>query len=258
MHRPNSHMSARLAESRTEIRSVRVCAPPRGRDASYLGGSESGATLVELMIVVMVIAVMAGAFGTSVRRTVIEQRSAGAAREIVRMVRDARLSARVLRVAHAVVVNPTTGVVRTLRAATNSCLATSWPTLETQCAAASAEQRAMGTECVSVDFTSTPWSFPGSPTFRLRELVLAGTTPPGDDTLSDLVRTICFSPNGTVFHATGTDPLTDRNQTSGGGTLGGGFMFQIDMIRPGESAPSPDFVPRQLLVTLNGLAKVVR
>lgn len=225
---------------------------------SSSAGRQSGVTLVELMIVVMVIAVLAGAFGTSVRRTVIEQRSAAAAREIVRMARDAKLSASVLRVAHAVVVNPTTGVVRTLRAGTNSCLATSWAALEAQCATATAEQRAMGTECVSINFTSPPWSYPGSPRFLIREVMPSGTTPPSDDILSELVRTICFSPNGTVFHATGTDTLNDRNETSTGSALGGGFLFQIDMIRPGEGSPSPDFVPRQLLVTLTGLAKVVR
>jgi hypothetical protein len=80
---------------------------------------------------------------------------------------------------------------------------------------------------------------------------------PGTDILSDAVRTMCFSPNGTLYHAQGTDTLSDVNATAAG-ELGGGFLFQIDMIRPGDAVPSPDFVPRQVLVPLHGLPKVIR
>lgn len=213
-------------------------------------------TLVELMIVVAVIAIMVGAFGTSVRRTVKEQRSAAAAREIVRIFRDAKLNAGVLHIAHAVVVKPLTGVVRTLRSGTNSCLATDWAALDTQCTAATVARRAMGSECVTVDFEIAPWTFPSDPSLRIRELMLSGGSPPGADVPSDLVRTICFSPNGSTFHAQSAETLSDKNETSTGGDLGGGFLFQLD--RANALNPADEFVPRHVLVPLNGLAKVVR
>jgi hypothetical protein len=68
---------------------------------------------------------------------------------------------------------------------------------------------------------------------------------------------VCFSPGGTVFHSQGTATLTTDNTVAGGGSLGGGFMFQVAMLRAGEVEPT-DLVPRELLVPLNGVAKVIR
>jgi prepilin-type N-terminal cleavage/methylation domain-containing protein len=255
-----------------------LLARPRARVDRTLATARStqGMTLVELMIVVMVIAIMAGAFGSSVRRTMLEQRMGSAAREIVRLVRDAKLRASVLRVAHAVRFDPGNVRVRVLRAPTNSCIATNWVDLDNKCSAASEAQRALGRECLSTDFGSPPWTYPQAgydeaPTFRLREALISATT--GDpDVLSSDLRTICFSPNGTIYHGQRAQALTDANKVFAAdadpkkdGALGGGFLFHIDLIRKGE--PDPDstenpekksFVARQVLVPLNGLAKVLR
>ncbi|MFT3924971.1 MAG: prepilin-type N-terminal cleavage/methylation domain-containing protein [Myxococcales bacterium] len=219
--------------------------------------AKQGVTLVELMIIVMIIAILAGAFGVSVRRTVLEQRGAAAARQITSLVRDAKLSASVLRVAHTVRFDPANGTVRVLHAANNSCLAANWEALNVQCANASLFGQ-LGTECTTMSLVEQPWSLPGGPTFRLRELLPDGTTPPGPDTQSKDVRLVCFSPNGTVYQSIGGGAMTSDGKTAGGVSLGGGFMFQIDVVRPGESDPSPDFVARQVLVPLNGMAKVFR
>ena len=158
------------------------------------------------------------------------------AREIVSMVRDARLRARVLRVAHAVRVKPLTGVVRILRAGTNSCLTTAWETLDAQCTSATAQERAMGTDCVTADFGSAmPWTSPGSPRFIVRELMMSGA-PPATDILSDAMRTMCFSQRDPLSRS-GTDTLSVANATAVGGELGGGFLFPIDVNPPRRSRP---------------------
>jgi type II secretory pathway pseudopilin PulG len=228
-------------------------------------------TLVELMLVVLVMSVLATAFGTSVSRTIIEQRMAGAAREVVRVMRDAKLKASVLRVAHAVVVDPATVSVRTLWSDSTSCLlptlgnvGTAWSQIDSNCTAASATDRATGKQCLVTNFSEPPWTYPSGPAFRLRELLISPDVPPKADSLSAAMRTICFSPNGTLYHGRGSAPLTDANSvaevldaSSNPVTLGGGFLFQIDMLREGESEPK-DFVSRQVLVPLNGMAKVIR
>jgi|GEM_PF-3743702 len=218
---------------------------------------QQGVTLVELMIVVVIISVLAGTFGTSVRRTVLEQRAGAATRQIVQLVRDARLNASVLRIAHAVLFDPAHSRVRMLHAAYNSCTAANWTALDTQCSNATDSVRASGTECQSIDLAEPPWSYPGAPYLRLRELLLSGGTTPGPDVVSADSRLICFAPNGSVFQAAAGGAL-DANFTTGGVSLGGGFLFQLDMLWPGATETTTAFVPRQVLVPFNGLAKVVR
>ncbi len=269
LHRPPSPMFPQQ-KVRSSTRPPQRGALGRGRGermwVQVVARRRQGVTLIELMIVVVIISIITGAFGVSVRRTMLEQRMAGAAREIVRMARNAKLSASVLHVAHALRIDPDNARVRTLRAGTNSCLTTNWVALDQQCTAKEKE-RIAGTECISADFGSPPWSPPQAPSFRLRELLLSTATPPTADTLTADVRTICFSPNGTVYHGQRNEALRDANAVAGVadpdgtqsmGPLGGAFLFQLDLLRPGESEPAAEFVPRQVLVPLSGLAKVIR
>jgi prepilin-type N-terminal cleavage/methylation domain-containing protein len=232
-------MPSQLSLARRPARSGRRVSPARA--------GRAGMTLVELMIVVVVIAIMAGAFAPSVRRTVLEQRAAAAAREFVRILRDARLRTTTLRRAHLVYIDPTNANVRLLRGSNNSCLMPTWTTVNTACTN-DVIGLANGNVCTQVNFSQAPWSMAGTWNIELAELPLSGGS-------SAVARSICFAPNGTVYHAAGAldaSPLSATNDVSGG------FLYELRMVRPGLTAAESGLVPRQILVPLSGMARLVR
>ncbi len=210
----------------------------------------SGFTLVELMIVVMIIAVLAVSLAPSVRRSILEQRSGATAREVVRVVREARLRAMTQRRAHLVHIDGNR--MRLLRGSNNSCALVDWTAINGLCDARGAE-RAAGTECVNVELGAAPWTMDGSGQVRLREI--AEVVDPDEGTTSEQgttpARVLCYTPNGAVHHGDGlAGPLSNNNPG------GGGFVFQVDMLRPGTTET---LVPsRRVLVPMDGYAKVLQ
>jgi prepilin-type N-terminal cleavage/methylation domain-containing protein len=158
--------------------------------------SRAGFTLVEMLIVVVIIAILALALGPSVGRTFMEQRLSAACRELVRLVRDARLATMAERRAHLVYINPSAGTARVLRGINNSCFAPNWQALDTACTS-NTEGSAAGTECLSVDFGKAPWAVSGSRKIRLSEVPVAGG-------LATTAYRLCFAPNGPPTSTAGT------------------------------------------------------
>jgi prepilin-type N-terminal cleavage/methylation domain-containing protein len=208
-----------------------------------------GFTLIELMIVVVIVSGLAGLFAPSVRRTVLEQRGGSAAREVVKFFREARIQTMSDRRARAVYVNPAASSIRILPGTNGSCLVPNWSDVNTSCTSA-LEGSPLLTQtaaCQSLRLDREPWSILGSNTIELREI-------DKDSAAVSTERLICFAPNGGVWHQSGalsSGSLTDENSVEGG------FLFQLAMVRAGQSS-SPELLKRQVLVPLNGLARLLR
>ena len=220
---------------------------------------QSGFTLIELMITVMIIAVLAGALAPYVRRSTMEQRLAQASRDFVRTVRDARQRAVSMRVAYTVWVDTAASRVRVLRGLNNSCVAEDWRTLSTQCAANHApivEDRIMATECEQMSFAHSDYGLAVAQ-MAIQEDVL-GTG------LTDTIRAFCFSPNGAVYHRMGAtvDAALAFSAANAGNGVGGGFLYQLRWLPVGVrynlAGQFEDIPPRRVLIPLSGNARMLR
>lgn len=209
---------------------------------------QSGFTLVELMFVVVLVSVLAGALAPSVRRTLMEQKLATAARDLVRIIRDAKQKAATSRLAHLVHVDPGAGEVRVLRGINSSCAAQNWLARNAFCNDSEVRRR-MGVECLVASMDNVSYALSDTTSIRLREWV--------GDQAESVARSICFAPNGLTY--TARKAIGEEALTLPKDDLGGGFLFEVQMRLLGASAEEQDLVPPiPVLVPTNGSPRVVR
>lgn len=199
------------------------------------------------MVVVLVIAVLATAIAPSVRRTMIEQKLTGAARDLVRVIRDARQNATVTRLAHLVHIDPENRQVRVLRGVNGSCLAQNWTARNDRCTE-NAELRRTGLECVFLSLDDPDYAIPGTMQVTLAEAV-------GDASLSR-PRSICFSPGGRTYQSTGALGVTPLSLAD---DVGSGFLFEVGMERVKTVTGEVDTLKSLwVLAPTNGYPRLVR
>jgi type II secretion system protein H len=207
----------------------------------------AGFTLVELMVVVLVIAVLAMAVAPSVRRTMIEQKLTWAARDLMRVIRDARQNATVTRLAHLVHIDPANRQVRVLRGVNGSCLAQNWAARSDYCTE-NAELRRVGIECLTLSFDDPDYSIPDTMEVTLAEVVGANA--------STAARSICFSPGGRTYQAPGAIGATPLSLAD---NVGSGFLFEVGMKRVKTTAGEVDALKSLwVLAPTNGYPRLVR
>lgn len=199
------------------------------------------------MIVVLIIAALATAVAPSVRRTMMEQKLTWAARDLMRVIRDARQNATVTRLAHLVHIDPGSRQVRVLRGVNGSCLAQNWTARNDRCNER-AELRRTGLECVLLSLDDPNYSIPGTMQVTLAEAV-------GDASVVR-PRSICFTPGGRTYQATGafgSAPLSLADD------VGSGFLFEVGMQRVEAMAGEADTLKSLwVLAPTNGYPRLVR
>jgi prepilin-type N-terminal cleavage/methylation domain-containing protein len=222
---------------------------------------QSGFTLIELMIAVIIVGALTALLAPHVRRSVLEQRLGAATRDIAAMVRQARLDTATYGRAHLVWITPTdpsgnpAGGVRVLRGRNNSCVGGAWDALDTQCSA-NTSGRGLGTECYELLLSSSDYALPLTTSLTLEEL----TRP--SDAVSTNPRGVCFAPSGTTYVSNGT-ALATATFLADGNTLnlGGALLYRITLNRlkaAGTASDPTALPPRYVLVPLSGYAKVLQ
>lgn len=227
--------------------------------------SNSGFTLIELMIVVIITAVLLSYAVPGISRTMADRRAATVLSEIVRIGKRARAAAESGRPAHLVLIRPAgsgltngQGSVEMLRGSSARCDVQNWVAADAMCPPV---PRALGVQelCPEyLDLSDAEWLHAPFE-IRLRTVLAADK-----DNLPGLITgpanlpvSICYESSGVAYWSTqALGPAMTFSRLSAGDAAGGGFLFTVAAYNAGELQVSN--VPRVVAFPLGAAPRRVR